>query len=272
MAAPPSPSDIWTSSPNAGHAVAATIAPRGRPAIVNTSARKLNTFGKKVNTLLLPTEHILRQRHTPVRGDPVHSPRSTVSNHPSCQPEVPRGIPLSLLPPPSPPVIPRPREESRLLFLFSPPPPLSLPSSSSPYPREEPALSRPNGPVSNHPRCSTPCSSSFSLLSHLPFPVVSRSCTLMRPGRALPPKPPCSSPSSDDSPHPSPVIPAYSSPWAEAGLRLASSGQDAAAPSPRRVHALSVPGALQPSPPGPELFRRTARKSAQAVSRQPAPL
>ena len=89
------------------------------------------------------------------------------------------------------------------------------------------------------------------------------------------PDPPCSSASSASS-HFSPswrpgAAPACSSPCLGIGLNPASSGRDASAPTPRHLRAPSVPSAVLLSPHSPNLRRRSAKKSAQAVSGQPEP-
>ncbi len=92
------------------------------------------------------------------------------------------------------------------------------------------------------------------------------------------PDPPCSSASSHSShsSHFSPswrpgAVPACSSPSLGIGLNPASSGPDASAPTPRHLRAPSVPSAVLLSPHSPNLRRRSAKKSAQAVSGQPEP-
>ena len=67
------------------------------------------------------------------------------------------------------------------------------------------------------------------------------------------------------------AAPACSSPCLGIGLNPASSGRDASAPTPRHLRAPSVPSAVLLSPHSPNLRRRSAKKSAQAVSGQPEP-
>ena len=134
-----------------------------------------------------------------------------------------------------------------------------------PAPRSIPA--QPATPSTHASRAHRHLFSHFSLLSahSFPSPLALRKHlvdTREAVSHAPPPEPPCSPASSDSSPlsHPG-ATPACSPSFVGAGLKPASSVRDPSTPTPRRVRALSVPRAAQPSPHGPNLPRRPAKKS-----------